>query len=86
MQVSRLIVGRSRSTFPTLKSSIDLKNGILQQTVTYEIKINVYDVTDMITPTTANQQFEKYGRTCDNWRRPKYIGYNRFIRCVLTYI
>ena len=38
-----MIVGWSITTFPKLKSSIDLKNGIQQKTITDEIGSNVDD-------------------------------------------
>ena len=56
--MTHLIVGGSRKKFPKLKSSIDLKNNILQQTVTEEIKSTVDDATDLIGPTTANKTCE----------------------------
>ena len=47
-----------RTTFPKLKSSINLKNGIQQLTTTDEIELTLYYMNDMIGQTTDNQQFE----------------------------
>ena len=56
IQVTHLIVGESRTNFPKLKSSINLKKDIWQHTITDEIKLTVDDVTDLIGPTIVNQQ------------------------------
>ena len=56
--MTRLIVGGLRTTFPKLKSSIDLKNKIRQLTITDEVKSTVDDASDAIGPKTAIQQCE----------------------------
>ena len=56
--MTHLIVGGLRTTFPKLKSNIDLKNEIQQQAVTDEIESAVDDATDLIYPSTVNQLCE----------------------------
>ena len=56
--MTHLIVGGLRTTFPKLKSNIDLKNGIQQQAVTDEIESAVDDATDLIYPSTVNELCE----------------------------
>ena len=56
--MNHLIVEGSGKTFPKMKSGINLKNDIWQKNVTDEIKLTVYNATDLIGPTKANQKYE----------------------------
>ena len=35
---------------------------------------------------SQSKMWNNYVIACDNWRRPKFIGYDRFIRYALSYI